>query len=147
MWSFLDRQSIHTRQLVTVLVGTSSFFLFVTTVIPPFLEFEEFMAVDVEESPEQEKEVDDNFEELLLEENLIIKTSIQEPPNDLKLKPLSKHLEYAFLEIDSLLLIVISALLKADEKKHLVFVLKCHREAFAFKNIRYFEHQPIFLQA
>ncbi|GKE01631.1 reverse transcriptase domain-containing protein, partial [Tanacetum coccineum] len=65
-------------------------------------EFKEFMAVDVEEILEQKEEVDDNFEELPLEEKLRIKTSIQEPPTDLEMKPLPKHLEYAFLEKDSL---------------------------------------------
>ncbi|GJT46744.1 reverse transcriptase domain-containing protein [Tanacetum coccineum] len=77
--------------------------------------------------------VDDNFEKLPLEEKLRIKTSIQEPPTDLEMKPLPKHLEYAFLEKDSLLPVVISALLKDDEKKHLVSVLKNHKEAFAWK--------------
>ncbi|GJX42374.1 reverse transcriptase domain-containing protein [Tanacetum coccineum] len=60
-------------------------------------EFEEFMAVDVEEIPEQEEEVEDNFKELPIEENLRIKTSIQDPPTDLEMKPLSKLYEYAFL--------------------------------------------------
>ncbi|GKD30203.1 hypothetical protein Tco_1240981 [Tanacetum coccineum] len=94
-------------------------------------EFEEFMAVDVEEIPKQEEEVEDKFEELPLEGNLRIKTSIQDPPTDIEMKPLPKHLEYAFMEKDSLLPVVISALLKDDEKKHLVSVLKNHKEAFA----------------
>ncbi|GJS33526.1 hypothetical protein Tco_0531908 [Tanacetum coccineum] len=94
-------------------------------------EFKEFMFVDVEQIPKQEEEVNDNFEELTPDEQLRIKTSIQEPPNNLELKPLPKHLEYAFLEKDSLLLVVISALLKDDLKKHLVYVLKNHKEAFA----------------
>ncbi|GKC87288.1 reverse transcriptase domain-containing protein [Tanacetum coccineum] len=96
-------------------------------------EFKEFMAIDVEETPEQEEEVNDNFEKLPLEEKLRIKTSIQDPPTDLEMKPLPKHLEYAFLEKDSLLPVVISAMLKDDEKKRLVFVLKKHKEAFAWK--------------
>ncbi|GJQ96859.1 reverse transcriptase domain-containing protein [Tanacetum coccineum] len=90
-------------------------------------EFEEFMAVDVEEIPEQEEEVEDNFEEFPLEENLRIKTSIQDPPTDVEMKPLPKHLEYSFLEKDSLLSVVISALLKDDEKKRLVSVLKNYK--------------------
>ncbi|GJV41038.1 hypothetical protein Tco_1419478 [Tanacetum coccineum] len=96
-------------------------------------EFEEFMVIDVEEIPEQEEEIDDKFEELPLEENLRINTSIQYPPTDLESKPLPKHLEYDFLEKDSLLPLGISALLKDDEKKHLVSVLKNHKEAFAWK--------------
>nr|GEZ59666.1 reverse transcriptase domain-containing protein [Tanacetum cinerariifolium] len=91
------------------------------------------MTVDVKEIPEQEEEVEDNFEELPLEENLRIKTFIQDPPTDLELNALPKHLEYDFLEIDSLLLLVISALLKDDEKKCLVPILKRHKEAVAWK--------------
>ncbi|GJT52841.1 hypothetical protein Tco_0978998 [Tanacetum coccineum] len=86
---------------------------------------------------DQEEEVEDNFKELPLEENLRNKTSIQDPPTDLELKSLPKHLEYAFLEKDSLLLVVISALLKDDEKKRLISVLKRHKEAFALDIIRY----------
>ncbi|GJR15667.1 putative reverse transcriptase domain-containing protein [Tanacetum coccineum] len=97
-----------------------------------YKEFEEFMVVDVKEIPKQE-EVEDNFEELPLEECLRIKTSIQDPPTDLGMKPLPKHLEYAFLKKDSLLLVVIFALLKDDEKKHLVSILRNHNEAFSWK--------------
>ncbi|GJX32921.1 reverse transcriptase domain-containing protein [Tanacetum coccineum] len=68
-------------------------------------EFEEFMAIKIEEIPEQEEEVKNSFE----------------------------HLEYAFLEKDSLLPVVISALLQDDEKKRIVSVLKKHKEAFAWK--------------
>ncbi|GJV05437.1 reverse transcriptase domain-containing protein [Tanacetum coccineum] len=94
-------------------------------------EIKEFMAIEIEEIPEQEEEVKDNFEELPLEEILRIKNSIQDPPTDLVMKPLPKHLEYAFLEKESFIPVVISALLKDDEKKHLVSVLKKHKEAFA----------------
>ncbi|GJS42275.1 hypothetical protein Tco_0567318 [Tanacetum coccineum] len=50
-------------------------------------EFKEFMVVDIEEIPEQEEEINNKFKELPLEENLRIKTSIQDPPTDLELKP------------------------------------------------------------
>ncbi|GJT34497.1 hypothetical protein Tco_0924916 [Tanacetum coccineum] len=59
-------------------------------------EFKEFMDVDVKEILEQKEEVDDNFEELPLKEKLSTKTSIQEPPTDLEMKPLPNHLEYVF---------------------------------------------------
>ncbi|GJY09480.1 hypothetical protein Tco_0377665 [Tanacetum coccineum] len=97
-------------------------------------EFEEFMAVDVEEVPEQEEEVEDNFKELPLKEKLRIKTSIQDPPTDLEMKPLPKHLEYAYLEKDSLLPVVISALLKDDKNKRLVSILKKHKKRFLRKH-------------
>ncbi|GJX05963.1 reverse transcriptase domain-containing protein [Tanacetum coccineum] len=92
--------------------------------------------------PEQEEEVNDNFEELPLDEQLRIKTSIQDPPTDLEMKPLPEHLKYAFLEKDSLLLVIISALLKDDEKKRLVSVLKNHKEAFAWKTSDIPEDSP-----
>ncbi|GJT16547.1 reverse transcriptase domain-containing protein [Tanacetum coccineum] len=60
-----------------------------------------------------------------------IKNSIQDPTTDLVMKPLPKHLEYAFLEKESLLPVVISTILKDDEKKRLVSVLKKHKEAFS----------------
>ncbi|GJZ94728.1 reverse transcriptase domain-containing protein [Tanacetum coccineum] len=89
-------------------------------------EFDEFMSGNV-----QEDEVKDDFEELPPKDELTIRTSIQDPPTDLEMKPLPKHLEYAFLEENSLLPIVISALLKQNEKERLVLVLKNHKEAFA----------------
>ncbi|GJX27187.1 hypothetical protein Tco_0233483 [Tanacetum coccineum] len=170
-------------------------------------EFEEFMAIKIEEIPEQEEEAEDNFEELPLEENLRIKKSIQDPPTDLMMKPLPKpypqfpgqslvqlvcflllppklwcstfptiqsfkwstlhtrvslngkltlainvrmiakkcvDLEYDFLEKYSLLPVVISALLKDDEKKHLVSVLNNHKEAFAWKTSDILEISPSF---
>ncbi|GKB37951.1 reverse transcriptase domain-containing protein [Tanacetum coccineum] len=91
-------------------------------------EFEEFMTGNV-----QEDEVKDDFEELPPKDELRIKTSIQDPPTDLEMKPLLKHLEYAFLEENSLLPVVISALLEQNEKERLVSVLKNHKEAFAWK--------------
>ncbi|GKG46764.1 hypothetical protein Tco_0501610, partial [Tanacetum coccineum] len=68
-------------------------------------------SIKIEEFPEQEEEVEDNFEELPLEENLRMKKCIQDPPTNIVMKPLPKHLEYDFLEKESLLLVVIYALL------------------------------------
>ncbi|GKE60673.1 hypothetical protein Tco_1511040 [Tanacetum coccineum] len=93
--------------------------------------FEEFMAIKIKEIPEQEEEVENSFEVLPLEGNQRIKNSIMEPPTDLVMKPLPEHLEYAFLEKDSLLPVVISTLLQDNEKKVLVSVLKKHKKAFA----------------
>ncbi|GJT82805.1 reverse transcriptase domain-containing protein [Tanacetum coccineum] len=49
------------------------------------------------------------------------------------MKPLPKHLKYAFLEKDSVFPVIISALLEADEKKRLVSIMKNHKEMFAWK--------------
>ncbi|GKC09758.1 reverse transcriptase domain-containing protein [Tanacetum coccineum] len=88
-------------------------------------EFKEFMTGNV-----QEDEVKDDFEELPPKDELRIKTSIQDPPTDLEIKPLLKHLEYAFPDENYLLPVVISALLEQNEKERLVLVLNNHKEAF-----------------
>ncbi|GJY74069.1 hypothetical protein Tco_0478500 [Tanacetum coccineum] len=98
---------------------------------------EPLSVLDVEEILEQEEEVENNFEELTLKGNLRIKTSIQDPPTNLEMKSFPKHLEYAFLEKDYLLPLFISALLKDDEKKRLVSILKNHKEVFAWKNLTF----------
>ncbi|GJV33855.1 reverse transcriptase domain-containing protein [Tanacetum coccineum] len=77
--------------------------------------------------------VKDNFEELPPKDELRMKTSIQDPPIDLEMKPLLKNLEYAFLEENSLLLVVISPLLEQNEKERLISVLKNHKQAFVWK--------------
>ncbi|GJW15059.1 reverse transcriptase domain-containing protein [Tanacetum coccineum] len=77
-----------------------------------------------------ETSLDKEFEEFLAIDNQYF---YQDPPTDLELKPLPKHLQYAFLEKDSLLPVVISALLKEDEKKRLVSILKNHKDAFSWK--------------
>ncbi|GKG49321.1 hypothetical protein Tco_0515773, partial [Tanacetum coccineum] len=75
-------------------------------------EFDEFMSENV-----QEDEVKDDFKELPPKNESRIMTSIQDLPTDLELKPLPKHLEYAFLKENSLLLVVISVVLEHNEKE------------------------------
>nr|GEX99570.1 reverse transcriptase domain-containing protein [Tanacetum cinerariifolium] len=70
-------------------------------------ELDEFMSGNV-----QEDKVKDDYEELPSKNKLRIMTSFQDPPTDLEMKPLPKHLEYAFLEENSLFQVVISALLE-----------------------------------
>ncbi|GJZ67875.1 reverse transcriptase domain-containing protein, partial [Tanacetum coccineum] len=62
-----------------------------------------------------------------------IKTSLEEPPTDLELKPLPDNLEYVFLEEPSFLPVIISSQLSAQNKNKLVSVLKKHKEAFSWK--------------
>ncbi|GKA24641.1 reverse transcriptase domain-containing protein [Tanacetum coccineum] len=52
---------------------------------------------------------------------------------DLELKDLPAHLEYAFLEKDNKLPVIISKDLKEDEKVKLIEVLKAHKSALAWK--------------
>ncbi|GJR74641.1 reverse transcriptase domain-containing protein [Tanacetum coccineum] len=60
------------------------------------------------------------------------KSSINDPP-ELELKDLPSHLEYAFLEGDDKLPIIIAKNLKDDEKARLLEVLKSHKRAIAWK--------------
>ncbi|GJX06365.1 hypothetical protein Tco_0194297 [Tanacetum coccineum] len=60
------------------------------------------------------------------------KSSIEEPP-ELELKDLPSHLEYAFLEENDKLPIIIAKGLKNDQKKALINVLKSHKRAIAWK--------------
>ncbi|GJW92829.1 reverse transcriptase domain-containing protein [Tanacetum coccineum] len=70
--------------------------------------------------------------ELNFEELKTIKSSIDDP-SELKLKDLSSHLEYAFLEETNKLPVIITKSLKDDEKVRLLKVLKSHKRAIAWK--------------
>ncbi|GJS11803.1 reverse transcriptase domain-containing protein [Tanacetum coccineum] len=59
-------------------------------------------------------------------------SSIEEPP-ELELKDLSSHLEYAFLEENDKLPVIIAKGLKNDENDALLKVLKSHKRAIAWK--------------
>ncbi|GKA56364.1 reverse transcriptase domain-containing protein [Tanacetum coccineum] len=72
---------------------------------------------------------DCNPEEDILTE---AKSSIEEPP-ELELKDLPSHLEYAFLEENDKLPVIIAKGLKNDEKDALLKVLKSHKRAIAWK--------------
>nr|GEZ27062.1 reverse transcriptase domain-containing protein [Tanacetum cinerariifolium] len=60
------------------------------------------------------------------------KSSIDEPPM-VELKDLPPHLEYAFLEDDDKLPVIIAKDLKDEEKTALIKVLKSHKQALAWK--------------
>nr|GEX40677.1 reverse transcriptase domain-containing protein [Tanacetum cinerariifolium] len=60
------------------------------------------------------------------------KSSIDEPP-EVELKDLPPHLEYAFLEGDAKLLVIITKILSVEEKTALITVLKSHKRAIAWK--------------
>ncbi|GJZ17510.1 reverse transcriptase domain-containing protein [Tanacetum coccineum] len=60
------------------------------------------------------------------------KSSIDEPP-EVKLKDLPPHLEYAFLEGDDKLPVIIAKDLKDEEKAALIEVLKSHKQALAWQ--------------
>ncbi|KAD6796306.1 hypothetical protein E3N88_07202 [Mikania micrantha] len=58
---------------------------------------------------------------------------IDEIPISQQLKQLPSHLEYAFLDGDSRLPVIIAAELTEEEKKRLIEVLKAHKQAIAWK--------------
>nr|GEV11426.1 DNA-directed DNA polymerase [Tanacetum cinerariifolium] len=70
--------------------------------------------------------------ELKVCEAKTIKSSIDEPP-EVELKDLPPHLEYAFLEGDNKLPIIIAKELGDEEKSALINVLKSHKLAIAWK--------------
>ncbi|GJR23328.1 reverse transcriptase domain-containing protein [Tanacetum coccineum] len=99
-----------------------------------FAEFDEFMAITVDENSDSESDTEDPpFEKITINTNYKIKTSIEEPPTDLELKPLFDNLEYVFLEEPSILPVIISSQLSKEKKNILISVLKKHKQAFAWK--------------
>ncbi|GKF81653.1 hypothetical protein Tco_0240255, partial [Tanacetum coccineum] len=60
------------------------------------------------------------------------KSSIEEPL-ELELKDLPSHLEYAYLEKNDKLLVIIAKGLKDDEKDALLKMLKSYKRAIAWK--------------
>ncbi|GJX61365.1 reverse transcriptase domain-containing protein [Tanacetum coccineum] len=97
-----------------------------------FAEFDEFIAMTSEENSESESNTEElPFKKITFNTDYKIKTSLEELPTDLELKPLPDKLEYAFLEEPSFLLIIISSQLSEENKNKLIFVLKRHKQAFA----------------
>ncbi|GKA91889.1 reverse transcriptase domain-containing protein [Tanacetum coccineum] len=75
-----------------------------------FVEFDEFIAMTADENFDSESDTEDPpFEKITINTDYKIKTSLEEPPMDLKLKPLLDNLEYVFLEEPSFLLVIISS--------------------------------------
>ncbi|GJR73300.1 reverse transcriptase domain-containing protein [Tanacetum coccineum] len=70
--------------------------------------------------------------ELKVVEAKTVKSSIDEPP-EVELKDLPPHLEYAFLEGNDKLPVIIAKDLKDEEKAALIKVLKSHKRAIAWK--------------
>nr|GEY00358.1 reverse transcriptase domain-containing protein [Tanacetum cinerariifolium] len=70
--------------------------------------------------------------ELKVYEAKTVKSSVDEPP-EVHLKDLPPHLEYAFLEGDNKLPVIISKELGDEEKSTLIKVLKSHKRAITWK--------------
>ncbi|GJX39656.1 reverse transcriptase domain-containing protein [Tanacetum coccineum] len=75
-----------------------------------FAEFDEFMAQTADENSESESDTKEPpFEKITFNTDYKIKTSIEEPPTNLELKPLPDNLEYVFMEEPSFLPVIISS--------------------------------------
>nr|GEX68336.1 reverse transcriptase domain-containing protein [Tanacetum cinerariifolium] len=82
--------------------------------------------------PNQEQNMPSFKEELKAYKAQTIKSSVDEPP-EVELKDLPHHLEYAFLEGDNKLPVIIAKKLGDEEKSALIKVLKSHKRAIAWK--------------
>nr|GEW60813.1 reverse transcriptase domain-containing protein [Tanacetum cinerariifolium] len=83
-----------------------------------FVEFDEFMAMTADINSDSESDTEDPpFEKITINTDYKIKTSLEEPPIDLELKPLPDNLEYVFLEEPSFLLVIISSQLSKEKKQ------------------------------
>ncbi|GJT45081.1 hypothetical protein Tco_0953796 [Tanacetum coccineum] len=99
-----------------------------------FFEFDKFIAMTADEIYDSESDTEEPpFEKITINTDYKIKTSLEEPPMDLELKPQPDNLEYVFLEEPSFLFVIISSQLSAQNKSKLVSVLKKHKEAFSWK--------------
>ncbi|GKE54087.1 hypothetical protein Tco_1489243 [Tanacetum coccineum] len=75
-----------------------------------FTEFDEFIAMTADENFDSESYTKDPpFEKITINTDYKIKTSIEEPPTDVKLKPLPDNLEYVFLKEPSFLPVTVSS--------------------------------------
>nr|GEU64661.1 reverse transcriptase domain-containing protein [Tanacetum cinerariifolium] len=100
-------------------------------------EFDEFMAMNIKGNYESEFDKEEiSFGRITFDTNYKIKKSLDKPPTNLKLKPLPDHLEYAFLEEPSFLLVIISSQLTDQNINKLVSILKKHKQPFAWKTTK-----------
>ncbi|GJR88559.1 reverse transcriptase domain-containing protein [Tanacetum coccineum] len=97
-----------------------------------FLLFEEADSEPPPPLPNHEQYMPEVRKELKLCEAKTVEPSIDEPP-EVELKELPPHLEYAFLEGDNKLPVIIAKDLKDEEKAALLKVLKSHKRAIAWK--------------
>nr|GEV68892.1 hypothetical protein [Tanacetum cinerariifolium] len=82
--------------------------------------------------PNHEQYLPSFKKELKVCEAKTVKSSVDEPP-EVELKDLPPHLEYAFLEGDNKLPVIIAKKLGDEEKSALIKVLKSHKRAIAWK--------------
>ncbi|GKE10917.1 hypothetical protein Tco_1414468 [Tanacetum coccineum] len=90
-----------------------------------FFEFDKFITMAINENYDSESDEEEpKFEKITVNTYYKIKTSLEEPPTDLELKPLPDNLEYVFLEEPSFLPVIISSQLSAQNKSKPISILK-----------------------
>ncbi|GJQ91592.1 reverse transcriptase domain-containing protein [Tanacetum coccineum] len=112
-----------------------------------FVEFNEFMAMNIKGNSESKSDTEEPpFEKITFNIDYKIKTSLEEPPLDLELKPLPNHLEYVFSEQEpSFILVIISSQLSEQNKNKLFSVLKRHKQAFAWNTTYIVQKVKVFM--
>ncbi|GKD83155.1 reverse transcriptase domain-containing protein [Tanacetum coccineum] len=95
-----------------------------------FAEFDEFIAMNIEENTEFKSDEEIPFKKITFDTDYKIKKSLEERSTELELKLLHDYLEYAFLEEPSFLHVIISSQL-SEQKNKLIYALKRHKKAFA----------------
>nr|GEU40699.1 reverse transcriptase domain-containing protein [Tanacetum cinerariifolium] len=98
-----------------------------------YAEFDEFTAVTADKIFDSESDTEEPpFKKITINTDYKIKTSLEEPPTNLELKPLPDNLEYVFLKEPFFLPVIVSSQL-SKKKDKLVSILKKHKQAFAWK--------------
>nr|GEX93342.1 reverse transcriptase domain-containing protein [Tanacetum cinerariifolium] len=93
---------------------------------------EAYLNDDPSPPPNQRNYMPEVYKELKICEAHSKKLSVDEPPMA-ELKELPPHLEYAFLEGDDKLPVIITKYLSVEEKTALITILKSHKRAIAWK--------------
>nr|GEW20751.1 reverse transcriptase domain-containing protein [Tanacetum cinerariifolium] len=94
---------------------------------------DEILKEDFDALLDERKTKEPPFEKITFNIDYKIKTSLEEPPSDLELKPLPDNLEYVILEEPSFLPVIISSQLSEKNKNKLISIFERHKQAFAWK--------------
>ncbi|GJV57938.1 reverse transcriptase domain-containing protein [Tanacetum coccineum] len=98
-----------------------------------FAEFDEFIAMTADENSDSKSDTEEPpFEKITITTDYKIKTSLEEPPTDLKLKPLPDNLEYVFLKEPSFLPVNLSSQLTKERKINLYLFSKSTKSVEVF---------------
>ncbi|GKA87822.1 reverse transcriptase domain-containing protein [Tanacetum coccineum] len=109
-----------------------------------FVEFDEFMAMTANENSESESNTEEPpFKKITFNTDYKIKTSLEESPTNIEIKPLPDNLECVFLEEPSFLPVIISSLRKIKISSYLF--LKDTSKPLLGKQQRFLEYVHLFV--